>query len=265
MNTSRIRPTQAEHDAADYERECMRCGNLIPEGKPATLVTDSMSGPDKWQCSSCDELEALRAPVDVEAEVDTLGADIQSLYEDGRGIGWSEAVRVVRPHVERAARLAREAEGLRAINIRLQTEVMRLALGASTLQDGHAAARAEIERLRADLARETARRDEQIAQLEKRLGERETEVTMGRIEATRLTAEIERLKDRPGKVFSEVIMRKDGQRYIGGWYDHSGQEYAHVTEAWLATRLFEQTGYEWTVRISEHGNGHYSAVATSGE
>lgn len=76
-------------------------------------------------------------------------------------------------------------------------------------------------------------------------------------------AEVERLKTRAGEVFSEVIVHKDGAGYKGTWYDYSGHEYAHVTETWLAARLFEQTGHEWTVRISEHGNGHYSAVATS--
>lgn len=51
-------------------------------------------------------------------------------------------------------------------------------------------------------------------------------------------------------------------RYCATWYDYSGHEYRHVTAAWLAARLLEQTGKRWRVTVQEHGNGNYSANAT---
>ena len=198
----------------------------------------------RWEA----KLAALRAPVDVDGMLrstlteddaeglareaielfSTHGCETVQSIMDVLVKADARAREAMRPH---AARLAREAEGLRAEVYRLnaarvmaeealdrgrkwhekrtadldaaRAELAKVVLErdamAERLRAELEAARdpvdgpeaklaertAEIERLRADIAHETARRDDQIAQLEQRLGERETEATQYRVAASR--------------------------------------------------------------------------------
>ncbi len=69
---------------------------------------------------------------------------------------------------------------------------------------------------------------------------------------------------RPGRIdLSDLFLihNLETDTYFGQWYDYSGQEYLHVTEAWLAARLQERTNIKWNIKIFSTGNGRYCAEA----
>lgn len=128
----------------------VKAAGLEPDRRPSKLIAQVGA--------ALAAARALRAPVDVEGEANKIAGAILDAYRHEGSFG--AAIDTVRPHVERAARLAREAEGLReelasrasltwVARAREQDErIENLTLANKIGNDALAAARAEIDRLK---------------------------------------------------------------------------------------------------------------------
>jgi chromosome segregation ATPase len=195
-----------ETSVAQYEGETLRArverliGQADEESKRTLEALQRLGGARadlaqaKTRAEAAEaELAALRAPVDVEKTLRRLARDIEAIVLES-GVT-SEVLSLIegwlRPFVERAARLAREAEGLRAENAGLRAEVT----------DNHASARAAmrdqqhtIEALRAELAKVVLERDAMAERLRAELEAARDPVDGPEAKLAERTAEIERLR-----------------------------------------------------------------------